>query len=60
MNNKTSTKNKKIITVIMHPIDDEELYFRSLGTTMLDIMEKQLGHDCLALLMEDLRKQLIK
>ena len=60
MNNRTRTKNKKIITVIMHPIDDEELYFRSLGTTMLDIMDKQLGQDGLALVMEELRKQLIK
>lgn len=60
MNNKARTKNRKIINVIMHPIDDEELYFRSLGATMLDIMEKQLGQDGLALLMEELRKQLIK
>lgn len=60
MNHKTSTKSKNIITVIMHPVDDEELYFKSLGTTMLDIMEKQLGQDGLALLMEELRKKLIK
>lgn len=62
MNNKarTRTKNKKIITVIMQPIDDEELYIRSLGTTMLDIMEKQLGQDGLELLMEELRKKSIK
>lgn len=60
MDNKTMTRNKKIINVIMHPIDDEELYSKSLGTTMLDIMEKQLGQDGLALVMEELRKQLIK
>lgn len=60
MNHKTRTKNKNIITVIMHPIDDEELYFKSLGTTMLDIMEKQLGQDGLALVMKELRKKLIK
>lgn len=58
MNNRTRRKNKKEITVIMHPVDDEELYFRSLGTAMLDIMEKQLGQDGLALVMEELRKQL--
>lgn len=55
-----NNKNKKVITVIMHPIDDEELYFKSLGTTMLDIMDKRLGTDRLALVMEELRKQLIK
>lgn len=60
MNNKNRTKNKRIITVIMHPIDDEKLYFRSLGTTMLDIMDKQLGQDGLALVMEELQKQLNK
>ena len=60
MNNKTRTRNKKIINVIMHPIDDEELYFKSLGTTMLDIMDKQLGQDGLALVMEELQKQLNK
>ena len=60
MDNKTMTRNKKIINVIMYPIDDEELYIRSLGTTMLDIMEKQLGQDGLALVMEELQKQLNK
>lgn len=60
MNNKARNRNKKIITVIMHPIDDEELYVRSLGTTMLDIMEKQFGQERLVLLMEELQKQLIK
>lgn len=60
MNNKTRTRNKKIINVIMYPIDDEELYIRSLGTTMLDIMEKQLGQDGLALVMEELKKELTK
>ena len=60
MDNKTMTRNKKIINVIMHPIDDEELYFKSLGTTMLDIMDKQLGQDGLALVMEELQKQLNK
>ena len=60
MDNKARTRNKKIINVIMHPIDDEELYFKSLGTTMLDIMDKQLGQDGLALVMEELQKQLNK
>lgn len=51
---------KKPITVIMLPIDDREAYVKSLGTAMLDIMEKQLGSDGLAFVMEELRKQLGK
>lgn len=51
-------KNKKPITVIMHPIDDMELYKKSLGTAMLDILEKQIGPELLALSMEEIKKRL--
>ena len=50
--------NKKPITVIMHSIEDQELYNRSLGTVILDIMEKQLGTDGLAYVMEQLGNKL--
>ena len=51
-------KNKKPITGIVYPIDDMELYKRSLGTTMLSILEKRLGPELLDLAMEELRKKL--
>lgn len=50
--------NKEPITVIMHPIDDMELYKKSLGTVMLDILEKQIGPELLALSMEELKSRL--
>lgn len=53
-------KNKKSINVIMAPIDDREKYVKSLGNAMLDILEKQLGSELLALSMEELKKQLGK
>ncbi|NFA44572.1 hypothetical protein EXM65_18960 [Clostridium botulinum] len=53
-------KNQKPITVIMHPIDDMELYKKSLGTKMLDILEKQIGPELVALSMEELKHRLGK
>lgn len=51
-----SRKNK--IEVIMHPIDDMELYKRSLGTVMLDIIEKQYGSEMLELSMQEIKKRI--
>ncbi|WP_455793570.1 hypothetical protein [Clostridium butyricum] len=53
-------RKKTNITGIVYPIEDMELYKKSLGTVMLDIMEKQLGPKLLALSMEELQKQLNK
>lgn len=44
---KRPKRRKCNIKVIMHPIDDMELYKKSLGTVMLDILEKQLGPELL-------------
>lgn len=51
-----SRKNK--IKVIMYPIDDMELYKRSLGTVMLDIIEKQYGTEMLDLSMQWLKEKI--
>jgi hypothetical protein len=51
-------KNKKPIKIIMYPIDDREEYERSLGTAMLDILERQLGSEGLALAMEQLKHEI--
>lgn len=52
-------KKKSNITVIMHPIDDMELYKKSLGTTMLDILEKKYGSELIAASMEYIQNNLI-
>ena len=51
-----SIKNK--IKVIMYPIDDMELYKRSLGTVMLDIIEKRYGSEMLELSMQEIKKRI--
>ena len=51
-----SRKNK--IKVITKPIDDMELYKRSLGTVMLDIIEKQYGSEMLELSMQEIKKRI--
>lgn len=53
-------RKKSHITVHMYPIDDMEMYKKSLGTVMIDILEKQLGSEVLRLYMEDLQKKLVK
>lgn len=49
---------KREITGKIYPISNIEEYKRSLGTVMLDILEKQLGEKGLALAMELLKKEL--
>lgn len=60
MNKRISKRNKEPINVIMCPIEDREAYIKSLGAVMLDISEKQLGEDGLALVMEELKIKLGK
>ena len=48
------------ITGIVYPIEDMELYKRSLGMVMLDIMEKQLGPELFQLSMDELQKEIEK
>ena len=50
-------KKKNNITGIVYPIEDMELYKKSLGTVMLDILEKQLGTEQFELYMEQLVKE---
>ncbi len=57
MTNKTR-KSKEPITVIMYPVDDREKLVKSQANVMLDILEKQLGHDGLVLVMEQLKQEL--
>ena len=45
-------KKSSNITVVMHPIDDMDLYVKSLGTVMLDILEKKYGSELIAASME--------
>ena len=49
---------KREITGKLYPIINIEEYKRSLGTVMLDILERQLGKKGLALAMEMLKKEL--
>lgn len=58
MANRSRKRNKEPINVIMLPIEDREAYVKSLGTTMIDILEKQLGEKRLAVVMEQLKKEL--
>ncbi|WP_455793828.1 hypothetical protein [Clostridium butyricum] len=50
-------RNKTHITGIVYPIEDLELYKRSLGTVMIDILEKQLGAELLEKSMKKLEKK---
>jgi hypothetical protein len=58
MTNRPKRRNKEPIKVIMYPIDDRETYVKSLGTMMIDILEKQFGTELVALSMEKLRQEL--
>lgn len=51
-------KRKSNITGIVYPIEDLELYKRSLGTVMIDILEKQLGAELLEESMKELEKKI--
>lgn len=51
-------KKKSNITVFMHPIDDMDLYIKSLGTTMLDILEKKYGSELIAASMEYIQNKI--
>ncbi len=50
-------RNKTHITGIVYPIENLELYKRSLGTVMIDILEKQLGAELLEESMKELEKK---
>lgn len=52
------SRKKTNITGIVYPIEDVELYKRSLGTVIIDILEKQLGSELLELSMQELKKKL--
>lgn len=58
MTNRPKRIIKEPINVIMHPIDDLEAYEKSLGTVMLDILEKKIGQEGLSVVMEQLKKEL--
>lgn len=51
-------RKKSNITVVMHPIDDMDLYIKSLGTVMLDILEKKYGSKLIAASMEQIQKNI--
>ncbi|MDU1602543.1 hypothetical protein ACQR2L_10920 [Clostridium butyricum] len=51
------SKRKSNITGIVYPIEDLDLYKRSLGTVMIDILEKQLGAELLEKSMKELEKK---
>lgn len=58
MTNKNKKITKEPINIIMHPIDNMQEYEKSLGTVMLDILEKKIGHERLSVVMEQLKKEL--
>lgn len=51
------SKRKSNITGIVYPIEDLDLYKRSLGTVMIDILEKQLEAELLEKSMKELEKK---
>ena len=51
-------KKSSNITVVMHPIDDVDLYVKSLGTVMLDILEKKYGSELIAASMEYIQNKI--
>lgn len=59
-NNRPKRKNKEPIKVIMCPIDNRQEYVKSLGTVMLDILEKKIGQEGLVVVMEQLKKDLCR
>lgn len=58
MTNRPRRRKKEPIKVIMLPIEDREMYIRSLGAAMIDISEKQFGERVVALAMEQIKKDL--
>lgn len=48
-------RRKTQIKVHMYPIDDMDLYKKSLGTTMLDILEKKYGSKLIAASIEKIK-----
>ncbi len=56
LNRPAKRRKNSQIKGIIYPIDDIEEYKKSLGLTMLDILEKKLGSKVLAASMEKLKE----
>ena len=50
-------KKKSNIICVMRPIENIEVYKKSLATVMLDILEKQLGTDLFIRCMDEISKE---